>query len=60
MPDPDVTPVPEAMLAPYRVLDLTDARAELATFVFAGLGADVKAEPRHTRASALTSASTGT
>ena len=46
MPDPDVTPVPEAMLAPYRVLDLTDARAELATFVFAGLGADViKVEP---------------
>jgi crotonobetainyl-CoA:carnitine CoA-transferase CaiB-like acyl-CoA transferase len=34
------------MLAPYRVLDLTDARAELATFVLAGLGADViKVEP---------------
>jgi crotonobetainyl-CoA:carnitine CoA-transferase CaiB-like acyl-CoA transferase len=34
------------MLAPYRVLDLTDARAELASFVLAGLGADViKVEP---------------
>ncbi len=34
------------MLAPYRVIDLTDARAELATFVMAGLGADViKVEP---------------
>jgi crotonobetainyl-CoA:carnitine CoA-transferase CaiB-like acyl-CoA transferase len=34
------------MLAPYRVLDLTDSRAELATFVLAGLGADViKVEP---------------
>lgn len=34
------------MLAPYRVLDLTDGRAELATHVFAGLGADViKVEP---------------
>ncbi|HMK12280.1 MAG TPA: CoA transferase [Acidimicrobiales bacterium] len=34
------------MLAPYRVLDLTDGRAELATFVMAGLGADViKIEP---------------
>jgi crotonobetainyl-CoA:carnitine CoA-transferase CaiB-like acyl-CoA transferase len=34
------------MLAPYRVLDLTDARAELATFIMAGLGADViKVEP---------------
>ena len=29
------------MLSPYRVLDLTDSRAELATFVMAGLGADV-------------------
>src|SRR3954451_12716054 len=41
-------PVPPAatMLAPYRVLDLTDGRAELATFVLAGLGADViKVEP---------------
>jgi crotonobetainyl-CoA:carnitine CoA-transferase CaiB-like acyl-CoA transferase len=39
--------VPAAtMLAPYRVLDLTDGRAELATFVLAGLGADViKVEP---------------
>ena len=34
------------MLAPYRVLDLTDGRAELATFILAGLGADViKVEP---------------
>ena len=34
------------MLSPYRVLDLTDGRAELATFVLAGLGADVvKVEP---------------
>jgi crotonobetainyl-CoA:carnitine CoA-transferase CaiB-like acyl-CoA transferase len=34
------------MLAPYRVLDLTDSRAELATLVLAGLGADViKVEP---------------
>jgi crotonobetainyl-CoA:carnitine CoA-transferase CaiB-like acyl-CoA transferase len=34
------------VLSPYRVLDLTDARAELATFVLAGLGADViKVEP---------------
>jgi crotonobetainyl-CoA:carnitine CoA-transferase CaiB-like acyl-CoA transferase len=39
-------PQPASMLAPYRVLDLTDARAELATFVLAGLGADViKVEP---------------
>ena len=39
-------PTPTGMLAPYRVLDLTDARAELATFIFAGLGADViKVEP---------------
>jgi crotonobetainyl-CoA:carnitine CoA-transferase CaiB-like acyl-CoA transferase len=36
----------QSMLAPYRVLDLTDARAELASFVLAGLGADVvKVEP---------------
>jgi crotonobetainyl-CoA:carnitine CoA-transferase CaiB-like acyl-CoA transferase len=35
-----------SMLAPYRVLDLTDSRAELAGFIFAGLGADViKVEP---------------
>jgi crotonobetainyl-CoA:carnitine CoA-transferase CaiB-like acyl-CoA transferase len=35
------------MLSPYRVLDLTDGRAELATFVLAGFGADVvKVEPR--------------
>lgn len=34
------------MLSPYRVLDLTDTRAELATHVLAGLGADViKVEP---------------
>ncbi len=34
------------LLAPYRVLDLTDGRAELATFVLAGFGADViKVEP---------------
>ncbi|MEO5900603.1 MAG: CoA transferase [Ilumatobacteraceae bacterium] len=39
-------PTAAAMLAPYRVLDLTDGRAELATFVLAGLGADViKVEP---------------
>src|SRR3954451_12755411 len=39
--------VPTAsMLSPYRVLDLTDGRAELATFILAGLGADVvKVEP---------------
>ena len=36
----------ERMLAPYRVIDLTDSRAELATFIMAGLGADViKVEP---------------
>jgi crotonobetainyl-CoA:carnitine CoA-transferase CaiB-like acyl-CoA transferase len=29
------------MLSPYRVLDLTDTRAELAPFVLAGMGADV-------------------
>jgi len=35
-----------ALLAPYRVLDLTDGRAELATFMLAGMGADViKVEP---------------
>ncbi len=35
-----------SMLAPYRVLDLTDSRAELAGFIFAGFGADViKVEP---------------
>ena len=34
------------MLSPYRVLDLTDSRAELATLILAGLGADVlKVEP---------------
>ena len=34
------------MLSPYRVLDLTDSRAELASFILAGLGADVvKIEP---------------
>ena len=37
---------PAGMLAPYRVLDLTDSRAELATFIMAGFGADViKVEP---------------
>ena len=35
-----------ALLAPYRVLDLTDGRAALATFILAGMGADViKVEP---------------
>jgi len=34
------------LLDPYRVLDLTDGRAELATFMMAGFGADViKVEP---------------
>jgi crotonobetainyl-CoA:carnitine CoA-transferase CaiB-like acyl-CoA transferase len=34
------------MLSPYRVLDLTDARAELGPLIMAGLGADViKVEP---------------
>src|SRR6476619_4952782 len=51
-PGPRSAPRPGSMLAmasmlsPYRVLDLTDGRAELATFVLAGLGADViKVEP---------------
>ena len=36
----------EGMLAPYRVLDLTDGPAEIASFMLAGLGADViKVEP---------------
>ena len=35
-----------SMLEPYRVVDLTDGRADLAGFVLAGLGADVvKVEP---------------
>ena len=39
-------PTDATMLAPYRVLDLTDGRAELATAILAGLGADVvKVEP---------------
>src|SRR5918999_480656 len=29
------------MLTPYRVLDLTDERGQLAAFILAGLGADV-------------------
>lgn len=34
------------MLSPYRVIDLTDGRAELASFMLAGFGADViKVEP---------------
>lgn len=34
------------MLTPYRVIDMTDGRAELAAFMLAGLGADViKVEP---------------
>jgi crotonobetainyl-CoA:carnitine CoA-transferase CaiB-like acyl-CoA transferase len=34
------------MLSPYRVLDLTDARAELGPLILAGLGADVvRVEP---------------
>src|SRR5215472_11080022 len=34
------------MLSPYRVLDLTDSRAELGPLILAGLGADVvKVEP---------------
>src|SRR5580704_11757213 len=38
--------MPNSMLGPYRVLDLTDGRADLAAFVLAGLGADViKVEP---------------
>src|SRR6476659_11452286 len=52
VPGPRSAPWPGSMLAmasmlsPYRVLDLTDGRAELATFVLAGLGADViKIEP---------------
>ncbi|MEL7155779.1 MAG: CoA transferase, partial [Actinomycetota bacterium] len=36
------------MLAPYRVLDLTEGEAELATFMMAGLGAEViKVEAPH-------------
>ena len=39
-------PNPTSTLSPYRVLDLTDSRAELGPFVLAGLGADViKVEP---------------
>ncbi|MHB1911002.1 MAG: CoA transferase, partial [Acidimicrobiales bacterium] len=33
--------MPHSMLEPYRVLDLTDGRADLSGFVLAGLGADV-------------------
>jgi crotonobetainyl-CoA:carnitine CoA-transferase CaiB-like acyl-CoA transferase len=39
-------PAPPGCLSPYRVLDLTDARAGLGPMVLAGLGADViKVEP---------------
>ena len=39
-------PPAPACLSPYRVLDLTDARAGLGPMVLAGLGADViKVEP---------------
>src|SRR5258705_7841069 len=39
-------PAAPACLSPYRVLDLTDARAALGPMVLAGLGADViKVEP---------------
>jgi len=42
------------MLSPYRVLDLTDARAELGALILAGLGADViKVEPPGGSASRL-------
>src|SRR6476659_9502824 len=45
-PEPGSMLAMASMLSPYRVLDLTDGRAELATFVLAGLGADViKVEP---------------
>jgi crotonobetainyl-CoA:carnitine CoA-transferase CaiB-like acyl-CoA transferase len=45
MPQSRSTPGPTC-LGPYRVLDLTDARAELGPFVLAALGADVvKVEP---------------
>ena len=38
--------MPNSMLEPYRVVDLTDGRADLAGFILAGLGADVvKVEP---------------
>jgi crotonobetainyl-CoA:carnitine CoA-transferase CaiB-like acyl-CoA transferase len=38
--------MPNTMLEPYRVLDLTDGRADLTAFILAGLGADViKVEP---------------
>lgn len=40
------------LLSPYRVLDLTDGRAELATFILAGMGADViMVEPPQGRSS---------
>ncbi|MEM7095673.1 MAG: CoA transferase [Actinomycetota bacterium] len=42
----NMSDVAEGMLAPYRVIDLTDGPAELSAFMFAGLGADViKVEP---------------
>ena len=44
-PEMGATTTP-GMLAPYRVLDLTDGRAEIASFMLAGFGADViKVEP---------------
>ncbi len=45
---------PPAALSPYRVLDLTDARAELGPMLLAGFGADViKVEPPGGSASRL-------
>lgn len=42
----DKRPLPSSMLSPYRVLDLTDDRGEIAAMVLGDLGADViKVEP---------------